>query len=227
MTLSVIVPFYNEENTLEESINRLIRVDMFEKLYLVNDCSTDNSLKIAKKLASENNSIILSSTYKNLGKGGALETLTGKIDSTHVVIHDADLEYFPEDLIDLYNKAQKYPDALILGSRFIGTKKRKNLYLRTYFANKFLSLVFSLIYFKKISDVATCYKLMPTAFFNSVNFIEKGFAIEIELIAKYLKFNKTVIEVPIKYDARSYEEGKKIKPIDGLNYIISSLRYRF
>lgn len=227
MTLSVIVPFFNEENTLDKSIKRLLEIPIFEKIYLVNDCSTDNSLNIAKKLESEHDNIVLSSTSNNLGKGGALTSLVGKISSSHVVIHDADLEYFPEDLIELKRISENNPNSLIIGSRFIGNQKRVNIYKRTYFANKFLSKIFSMLFYVEITDIATCYKLMPSNFFNKVNLVEKGFSIEIELVAKFLKYNKSIFEVPIKYRARSYEEGKKIKPIDGFKYILSSIKYRF
>ena len=116
---------------------------------------------------------------------------------------------------------------LVLGSRFIGKKQRSNIYFRTYIANKVVSLFFSLINQKRITDVATCYKLMPTSFFKQNNFKEKGFSIEIEIISKFLKNNKNIIEVPISYNARSYEEGKKIKTKDGFFYLFNTLRYRF
>tara|TARA_B100001175_G_scaffold294096_1_gene281086 strand:- start:445 stop:1128 length:684 start_codon:yes stop_codon:yes gene_type:complete len=227
MTLSVIVPFFNEDNTLELSVKRLLEVSIFEKIYLVDDCSTDNSPNIAKNLASIHTSIVLSSTSTNSGKGGALSSLVGKITSSHVVIHDADLEYFPEDLVELNKISEINPNSLIIGSRFIGNQKRTNLYKRTFFANKFLSKIFSILYNVEITDIATCYKLMPSNFFNKVKLAEKGFSIEIELVAKFLKYNKSIFEVPIKYSARSYEEGKKIKPIDGIRYIVSSIKYKF
>ena len=227
MTLSVIVPFFNEENTLEQSVRRLLEVTIFEKIYLVDDCSTDNSPNIAKNLASIHPSIVLHSTSINSGKGGALASLVGKITSSHVVIHDADLEYFPEDLTELNKISEINPNSLIIGSRFIGNQKRTNLYKRTFVANKFLSKIFSILYNVEISDIATCYKLMPSNFFNKVKLVEKGFSIEIELVAKFLKYNKSIFEVPIKYSGRSYEEGKKIKPIDGIRYIVSSIKYRF
>lgn len=117
--------------------------------------------------------------------------------------------------------------AKALGSRFLGVKKRDNIYLRTYLANKFLSAFFSIVNFYKITDVATCYKLMPSEFFKSIVIKEKGFSIEIEILSKFLRFNKDIKEVPIKYSGRSYEEGKKIKFSDGIFYLINTLKYRF
>ena len=137
------------------------------------------------------------------------------------------MEYFPDDIIEMFKLCEENPKSLILGSRFIGNKERKNVYFRTSLANRVMSLFLSLINFYYISDVASCYKLMPTEFFVNENFKEPGFSIEIEILAKFLKFNRSVIEVPIKYEGRSYEEGKKIKTIDGFNYLLSTLRYRF
>ena len=90
-----------------------------------------------------------------------------------------------------------------------------------------MSLFFSIINFYSVSDVATCYKLMPSEFFKNTNFKEKGFSIEIELLSKFLKFNKSIIEVPIKYIGRSYDEGKKIRAADGFKYLFSTVKYRF
>ena len=142
------------------------------------------------------------------------------------MIHDADLEYFPDDIIEMFDLSKKNPNSLILGSRFIGNKERKNVYFRTSVANRIMSLFLSFVNFYYISDVASCYKLMPAKFFISQKFKESGFSIEIEILAKFLKYNRSVIEVPIKYEGRSYKEGKKIKTIDGFNYLLSTLKYR-
>ena len=116
---------------------------------------------------------------------------------------------------------------LVLGSRFIGTIKRENIYLRTLLANKIMSLFFSIVHNKRITDVATCYKMMPTWFFNSIEIESKGFEIEVELVAKYLNFHKSYTEVSINYSGRTYEEGKKIKSIDGIRYITKMFKLRY
>jgi len=144
-----------------------------------------------------------------------------------VVIHDADLEYFPDDIVEMFNLVEDNPESLILGSRFIGTKDRKNVYFRTNLANRTMSLFFSLVNFQYITDIATCYKLMPTSFFKDLNIKEKGFSIEVELLSKFLKTNRNVIEVPIKYEGRSYTDGKKIKASDGFKYLFNTVKYRF
>ena len=110
----------------------------------------------------------------------------------------------------MYEKALTNQNSLILGSRFIGSKKRENVYLRTYFANRVMSIFFSLVNFYWVSDVATCYKLMPSNFLKNISIKEQGFSIEIEMLSKFLKYNRHTHEVPISYEGRSYEEGKKI-----------------
>ena len=227
INLSVIVPFYNEEIYLEKSVHRLLENNIYEKIILIDNNSTDNSNYIAHQLAKQNKNIQVYKTGIERGKGCALTYSKQFIETSHVVIHDADLEYFPEDIIEMFKLCEENPKSLILGSRFIGNKERKNVYFRTSLANRVMSLFLSLINFYYISDVASCYKLMPTKFFVNENFKERGFSIEIEILAKFLKFNRSVIEVPIKYEGRSYEEGKKIKTIDGFNYLLSTLRYRF
>jgi len=225
INLSVIVPFFNEEKFLEESVERLIENNIYEKILLIDNNSTDNSNYIASKLAKDNINIEIHQTGSEKGKGVALSFAKQFVKTSHVIIHDADLEYFPDDIVEMFELSKDNPDSLILGSRFIGRKERKNVYLRTSIANKVMSLFLSFVNFYYISDVASCYKLMPSKFFINENFKERGFSIEIEMLAKFLKFNRSVVEVPIKYQGRSYKEGKKIKAIDGFNYLASTVKY--
>ena len=227
INLSVIVPFYNEDQFLEESVNRLLSNDIYSSIYLIDNNSNDNSYKIAKDLETKHEKIELYKTKKNKGKGAALGFSRNFIKTSHVVIHDADLEYFPEDIIEMFDLAQTNENSLILGSRFIGSKKRENIYLRTYLANKVMSSFFSFVNFYKVTDVATCYKLMPSNFFVNTLLKENGFSIEIELLSKFLKYNKSILEVPIAYEGRSYSEGKKIKAFDGIQYLLNTIKYRF
>ena len=225
-SLTAIVPFYNEELFMEESINRLLTNDVFDKIILIDDCSTDSSASIAKQFESKNNKISYYKNNNNGGKGLALSTAFKEVSTTHVVIHDADLEYDPKDIKEMKALSIDNPDSLILGSRFIGNKARKNLYTRTYIANKVMSIFFSFVNFYNISDVATCYKLMPSEFIKTIKLKESGFSIEIEMLSEFLKFNRSVIESPISYAGRSYEEGKKIKTVDGFLYLLNTVKYR-
>ena len=227
INLTAIVPFYNEENTLRQSVQRLLNEEIFSEIILSDDNSSDNSLEIAKTLSNDYQHIKYISSDKNLGKGNAINNAVSILNTSHVVIHDADLEYFPADIVKMYEKALTNQNSLILGSRFIGTKKRENVYLRTYFANRIMSIFFSLVNFYWVSDVATCYKLMPSNFLKNISIKEQGFSIEIEMLSKFLKYNRHTYEVPISYEGRSYEEGKKIKVSDGIMYIVNTLKYRF
>jgi glycosyltransferase involved in cell wall biosynthesis len=224
--LAVIVPFYNEENYLQKSINRLIDSDIFDQIILVDDCSTDNSASIANENVLKINKIIYLKSSSNKGKGNALNLAKDTIETSHVIIHDADLEYFPDDIVEMFNCVEDNQNSLILGSRFIGNKKRVNIYARTLLANKIMSSFFSFVNGYQVSDVATCYKLMPTPFFKEMDIKENGFSIEIEILSKFLKYNKSIKEVPIKYEGRSYEQGKKIKSSDGFRYLFNTIKYR-
>lgn len=224
--LGVIVPFYNEKNTLADSIERLLSVNIFSEIILSDDNSNDGSDIIAKHYEEKKDNIKYIKSSTNKGKGNALNNAKNHITTKFVVIHDADLEYFPEDLVEMFKEAKLNPKSLIIGSRFIGNKKRINIYRRTYFANKVMSSFFSFVHFCKISDIATCYKMMMTDIFKEIDLYENGFSIEIEIVSKFLKKNKSIIEVPIKYEGRSYEEGKKIKPIDGIMYLINTIKYK-
>lgn len=224
--LGVVVPFYNEKNTLAKSIERLLAQNIFSEIILSDDNSNDGSDKIAKHYEDANENIKYIKSSENKGKGNALNNAKNHITTKFVVIHDADLEYFPEDIVEMFQKAKLNPQSLIIGSRFIGNKERINIYRRTYFANRIMSLFFSFIHFCKISDIASCYKMMMTSRFKEIELVENGFSIEIELVSKFLKTHRSIIEVPIKYEGRSYEEGKKIKPIDGLMYLINTIKYR-
>ena len=226
-TLSVIIPFFNEESYIEESINRVLKIDIFDQIILSDDCSSDLSSQIAKEISSNNDKVEYIRSEKNLGKGAALNNARDLVKSTHVIIHDADLEYFPADIIDMFKCVDENPMSLILGSRFIGNFNRSGAYTRTLLANKIMSLFFSIINQLRVTDVATCYKLMPSKFFKNMKIQEKGFSIEIELISKFLRFNKSIIEVPINYEGRTYDQGKKIKTLDGVLYLANTLKYRF
>ena len=224
--LGIIVPFYNEKTTLEKSIERLLAQNIFSEIILSDDNSNDGSHIIAKLYEKKYENIKYIKSFANKGKGNALNNAKNHITTKFVVIHDADLEYFPEDLVEMFEKAKLNPQSLIIGSRFVGNKERTNIYRRTYIANKVMSLFFSFVHFCKISDIATCYKMLKTDTFKEIQLYENGFSIEIELVSKFLKNNKSIIEVPIKYEGRSYEEGKKIKPIDGMMYLINTIKYK-
>ena len=219
--LTVLVPFYNEENTIYESVTKLISSLKLEKIILINDNSNDNSEKIALELTSKYDFIEYISSKENLGKGSAVALGLKNSNSDFIIVHDADLEYNPTDIINLINAI---PDTqkekvVILGSRFIGNIKRENIYFRTYLANKLFSYLFSIFKKFKVTDVATCYKLISKDIYKNINIEKNGFDFEIEILSKALKKCTFYAEIPINYKGRSYEEGKKIKLSDGFRYL--------
>ena len=142
--LSVIIPFYNEKEFLLDSVNRVLDIGIVNQIFLSDDFSNDGSEIIAKKLSEEYEFITYIRSNKNKGKGSALNNVKKYIETSHVVIHDADLEYFPSDIVEMFEVSKNNPECLILGTRFTGVKERKNVYFRTGLANRVMSLFFSL-----------------------------------------------------------------------------------
>ncbi len=223
-SLTVIVPVYNEETLVLESLSRLDKVEIVNKIIVVDDCSTDKSFEIIDKFINNKSRYKLIKTNKNLGKGKAIHAAQPFVKTDYIAIHDADLEYFPNDLIKMHEEING--DNFIIGSRFIGDGKRRNLYKRTLYANYLLSKLFSIVHRKKVTDIATCYKMMPVNFFKNFKINSSGFEFEVEVLSEFLKTKGQIIEVPIKYEGRSYEEGKKIKLIDGFKYLFWILKSR-
>ncbi len=225
LTLTAIVPFFNEEKYLEESINRLLNINICNQIILVDDFSNDMSLKIAKKLELIHDNIDVLTLTKNSGKGNAIRSALPLIKSTHAIVHDADLEYFPDDIILMFKLVEKNPQNLILGSRTLDGQKRDNRYKVTYYANKYFTYLFSILNFTLVSDIASCYWLVSSDILKSLDIKEKGFGIEVEVLSKFLRTKKNIQEVPIKYSGRTYEEGKKIKLVDGIQIFIKIFKY--
>ncbi len=223
--ISAIVPFLNEEEYLHESVNRLLKTNLFEKIILVDDGSTDGSNKIANAIASKFELIEVVELGKSKGKGNAVKVGLNYVNTSHVIIHDADLEYNPSDIPEMFEIAKLNPRSLVLGSRTLKGKKRDNKYKTTYYANKILTIFFSIINLYKVSDIASCYWLIETELLKKINIKEKRFAIEVEVLSKYLKFYSKIIEVPISYTGRLYSEGKKIKFSDGLMIFFKIIYY--
>ena len=223
--ISVIVPFYNEEKFIEKSILRLIDTNLFKKIILVNDKSNDTSGQIAEKICEQYDFIQLINLDNQKGKGNAIRVGLEYVTTSHLIIHDADLEYFPSDIPEMFEAALTNPACLVIGSRTIGKKNRNNRYKITYYGNKILTYFFSLINFYMVSDIASCYWLIETEVLKNLDIKEKGFAIEVEVLSKFLRGGNKIFEVPINYDGRLYSEGKKIKLKDGIAIFIKIIKY--
>lgn len=218
MKISVIIPVYNEEKTIKKVIGEVNKVPVDKEIIIVDDGSTDNIKEVLKEL----NGIKKIFFEKNQGKGTAiragLELATGEI----VIIQDADLEYNPFDYSKLIKPFYKYgKNIAVYGSRFKGGGKF--LFLSKV-ANIILNFFTNLLFSGKISDMETCYKVVPLKVMLSLNLKSKRFEIEPEITAKLLKKKIKIVEVPISYCAR--KEGKKIKAKDGFLALLTLLYYR-
>ena len=228
-TLSIIMPVYNEEKTLAQIVDKvqITKIGGVKKeLIIVNDASTDASDKIIKELIKKYSNIHYYQHSVNLGKGAAVRTGFKKFTGDFVVIQDGDLEYNPEELNKLIIPLIENTADVVYGSRVLGKIKGFKISSH-YYGNLFLSLVTSLLYGKKITDMETCYKMMKREVAKNIRIKSNRFDIEPEITAKIIKKGYRFKERPIEYNSRSFEEGKKITWKDGLKALFVLLKYRF
>ena len=222
--LSVVMPVYNERETIEEIIPRVLAVPVRIELIVVDDGSKDGTRDLLAKLKEQYNFRLILQP-QNGGKGAALrrgfEEVTGDI----VIIQDADLEYSPEEYPELISLICQGRADVVYGSRFLG---RHRVFLFThYLGNRVLTLLTNVLYNTMLTDMETCYKVMRREVLTGLDLQSNGFGIEPEITAKIFKRGYRVYEVPISYDGRTYEEGKKISWRDGIVALWVLLKNRF
>jgi glycosyltransferase involved in cell wall biosynthesis len=204
--LTIIVPVYNEERTLEAIMPRIFAAcGEFAEVIFVDDGSKDRSLEILRRLARPQDIVV---TKANGGKGDAIRAGLPQARAPHVIIQDADLEYDPAEIPLLLRAAHASPGCAVFGSRFL--KPNPCLYRRFLWGNKVLSACLSILFFGRVTDSYTCYKLLPTSVMRSLNLQSNRFELEAEITAKCLKRGIRIREVPISYRPRTLQEGKKI-----------------
>ena len=229
MKLSIIIPVYNEERTVRKIVDKVERVslqDIKKELIIVDDCSKDNSLGIIKDLIKKYKNIKLISHKINQGKGAAIRTGLKHFTGNLIIIQDGDLEYDPKEYKKLIKPILEKKSEVVYGSRLLGKIKGFNIPIH-YLGNKILSLFTTLLYFRKITDMETCYKLMTKDVVNSLRLRAKRFDFEPEITAKIIKKGYKIIELPINYNSRSFQEGKKITWRDGVKALYYLTKYRF
>lgn len=225
-TIDIIVPIYNEIQTLERIIQQIESLDfcgLKKRLILVDDCSTDGSREILKKF--KNHSVLFHD--KNLGKGAALCTGIQKSTADIIVFQDADLEYNPKDYQKILPDLIDNKTAIVYGSRLKEKNNEKNFLKSSLFANKFLTFLTNMLYGCKLTDVETCYKAFRHDVIKDINIKSKKFEVEIEITAKLIKKGYKIKEIPISYNGRAFHQGKKITVFDGLHAVFALFYYRF
>jgi glycosyltransferase involved in cell wall biosynthesis len=226
MKLSIIVPVYNERNTVQELLRRVRAVDLGEiakEIIIVDDGSTDGTGDILR--LEEDSSTKVLRREKNRGKGAAVRAALSHATGDYVIIQDADLEYDPEDYRDMLAPVMKRKADVVYGSRFTGGH-RDMLYWH-WVGNKFLSFMTNVLYNTTLSDMETCYKLFSRESLEGIEIHSDRFEFEPEITAKILKKKVRIYEVPVSYAGREYEEGKKIVWMDGFKALWALLKYRF
>jgi glycosyltransferase involved in cell wall biosynthesis len=222
--LSVVMPVYNEQDTIEEIIRRVLAVRIRIELIAVDDRSTDGTIEILERLERELGFKLLRQPV-NAGKGSALRRGFAAVTGDIVVIQDGDLEYSPEEYPQLIELICQGRADVVYGSRFLG---RHRVFLFShYLGNRFLTLATNVLYNTNLTDMETCYKVMRTDVLRSMNLKSNRFGIEPEITAKVFKRGYRVYEIPITYDGRGYHEGKKITWRDGFVALWCLLKFRF
>lgn len=224
MKLSVIMPVFNEENTVQQVVRQVVRRrDVFE-LIVINDGSTDKTAQLLAKLSKRYKRKMRVFQQKNSGKGSAVQLGLKKVQGDYVLIQDADLEYDPVDICKLTGPIKKKKATVVYGSRFLGP--HSNLLFWHMMGNHFLNFTINVLYNTTLSDLETCYKLIPTKLWRELSIQCNDFCIEPEVTCKILKKGIRIYETPISYMGRDFAEGKKITWKHGFGALWTIIRLR-
>jgi glycosyltransferase involved in cell wall biosynthesis len=226
-TLSIVVPAYNEEGTLARVVERLIHVPYLLEIVIVDDCSSDRTLEIARGLAVQYSQVRTLTHQRNRGKTDALRTGFAETKGDIVIVQDADLEYDPGEMKEVIQPIVDGIADVVFGSRFLVRKAARVLYFYHYIANKALTFFSNLLTNVNLSDVETGYKAFRGEIIRNMVITSKGFGFEIEVTAKVAKLGCAIFEVPISYYGRTYEQGKKIGMKDGIAAVWYIVRYNW
>jgi glycosyltransferase involved in cell wall biosynthesis len=228
MKISIVIPCYNESKTISKIYTEVNKFNNFEKeIIIVDDCSTDDSRTIIKKIAMSDPKVKTVFKDKNQGKGSALREGFKLAEGDFVIIQDADMEYDPSDYNKLLKPFFEAEADIVYGSRFIGGDYVRLHFFWHYLANKILTIITNIFTNLNMTDMETGYKIFKTSVLNSIKLKENSFGIEPELTVKLAKKGYIFYEVPISYKGRSYQDGKKITIKDAFIAIFCIIKYRF
>lgn len=222
MLLSVIMPVFNERETIQEIIDKVLAEPTPKELIVVDDCSEDGTREILKDYHNEKVKIFFHEV--NQGKGAAIRTALEQISGDVVIVQDADLEYNPKEYARILKPIQADVADVVFGSRFRGDEQRV-LFFWHYLANKYLTLLSNMLTNLNLTDMETCYKAFRASVINNIQIESERFGVEPELTAKVAKMGCRVYEVPISYYGRDYTEGKKITWKDGFSAVWCIIKF--
>lgn len=223
MKVSVIMPVFNEAGTVSQAIQKVLVQKFVYELIVVDDGSTDTSLARINKIKHKKLKVVKHDS--NQGKGAAISTGLKQVKGDWIIINDADLEYDPSDIKNLIQPIQEGKAEVVYGSRFKGS--HTNMFFWHYVGNQILNLLINILFNTTLSDMESCYKLMPAALMKKLSLTEKGFCFEPEVTCQILKLKRNIYEVPISYSGRGYEDGKKMHWSQGVLAIKTIIKQRF
>ena len=223
--LSVVVPVYNEADTLREVVSRVLAVPCLLEVIIVNDCSTDGTAEVARQLAAMHPQVRAVDHTRNIGKTGALRTGFALTHGEVVIVQDADLEYDPAEIYGVIRPILDGHADVVFGSRFLVRRAARVLYFYHFLANKFLTFLSNALTNLNMTDIETGYKAFRGDIIRNMTIVSGGFGFEVEVTAKVAKLKGAIYEVPISYYGRTYQEGKKIGLTDGLVAIWLVIRF--
>ena len=224
MQISVVMPVYNEKETIREILAQVRATGLVGQIIVVDDGSTDGTRKILQE-EEQRSDVTLIWHERNRGKGAGVRNGIARATGDIIIIQDADLEYDPRDYPTLIRPIQEGRVKVVYGSRFIGP--RKNMLFLHWIGNQLLTLITNILFDSTLSDMETCYKVLRADLAKSLNLKSDGWGIDPEITAKVLKRGNRIFEVPISYYGREYYEGKKISWRDTLIVLWTLLKYRF
>jgi glycosyltransferase involved in cell wall biosynthesis len=228
INLSVVIPCYNEEKTISVIVERIkAQKNLLIEIIIIDDYSNDNTLNELSKIAQIYPDIKIVRHEKNMGKGSALKSGIKLATGNIILIQDADLEYNPNDYKNLLQPFLETDADVVYGTRFKGGSYVRLHFFWHYLANKILTTLTNVVTNLNMSDMETGYKLFKSEVIKKINLKENAFGIEPEITVKLAKKKHIFYEVPISYNGRSYQEGKKITFLDGITAIFCIFKYRF